>query len=245
MVYNQASSNSSSGGGGGTGATAPASRDVPPSPGDVAGPNASPSATHPPASTSASASHDIMGILSFKQLVLELGPLDFGTDQEFIEAVIAYMNALPMADLWQDEAWRRRVDAMQGGGAALAGGGEESLRSDEALAQAGHGTGRDVPPDAALRWLTDKEAAELELLRGQSSMWFYLEDFELSDIFINVTLALSTNFNAGNAASRVGAGPWAGAGAGQGSAARVVAWQLYMEVQFPVLAASAVSTCQG
>lgn len=201
MVYNQASSNSSSGGA--KGAAAPGSRDVPPSPGDGAAPKASPSGTSPPAAAT-STSHDIMGILSFKQLVLELGPLDFGTDQEFIEAVIAYMNALPMADLWQDEAWRRRVDAMQGGSAALAGGGEESQRSDEALAQAGHGTGRDVPPDAALRWLTDKEAAELELLRGQSSMWFYLEDFELSDIFINVTLALSTNFNAGNAASRVG-----------------------------------------
>ncbi|GFR40082.1 hypothetical protein Agub_g630, partial [Astrephomene gubernaculifera] len=131
-------------------------------------------------------SHDNVGILAFKKVVLELGPLDFSADQEFIEGVIAYLHAMPLADLYQNEAWQKQIDAMQGGGTAG--------HAEEAVHVSGQ---RDKPQEDALVWLLKKEASELELLRGQSSMWFYLEEFYLSDIFINVTLALSSSFNAG------------------------------------------------
>lgn len=88
--------------------------------------------------------------------------------QEFIEAIIAYLNAMPLADVYQDEAWQKKIDAMQGGGITAAAGAEEAA-ADQHLIH------RDKTAEEALAWLVQKEAAELELLRGQSSMWFYLE----------------------------------------------------------------------
>jgi len=40
-------------------------------------------------------------ILAFKKLELQFGPLDFETDQAFLESLYLYINALPLADLWQ------------------------------------------------------------------------------------------------------------------------------------------------
>lgn len=45
-----------------------------------------------------------------------------------------------------------------------------------------------------------KEAQELVLLRGQSSLWLFLEDFHISKLAFNVTLALSSNFGGGGGA---------------------------------------------
>ncbi|GLC57723.1 hypothetical protein PLESTB_001257700 [Pleodorina starrii] len=133
---------------------------------------------------------DSVGILAFKKVILELGPMDFSADQEFIEGLVAYLNGIPLEDFYQEEAWQAKIDAMQGGSMTPLGAAAEDLA---VLVKQGKGID-------ALAWLAAKEAKELELLRGQSSMWFYLEEFYLSDVFINVTLALSSSFNAGGSA---------------------------------------------
>lgn len=49
--------------------------------------------------------------------------MDLITDQEFLEAVVAFLQGLPMPDLWQDDKWRVEMEAMQGVG--VEGGGQE------------------------------------------------------------------------------------------------------------------------
>lgn len=55
-------------------------------------------------------------------------------------------------------------------------------------------------PGNDLSWLVQKEEAELAMLKGQSSVWFFLENFSIGSLAFNVTLALSSNFKADNAA---------------------------------------------
>ncbi|GIL45737.1 hypothetical protein Vafri_2896 [Volvox africanus] len=131
---------------------------------------------------------DSVGILAFKKVVLQLGPVDFSADQEFIEGVIAYLNGLPLEDFYQDRQWQLKIDVMQGGSMAPIGAAEDLIARQTKYSE-------DV-----FAWLAAKEAKEFELLRGQSSMWFYLEEFYLSDVFINVTLALSSSFNTSGSA---------------------------------------------
>ncbi|GLI64033.1 hypothetical protein VaNZ11_007171 [Volvox africanus] len=131
---------------------------------------------------------DSVGILAFRKVVLQLGPMDFSADQEFIEGVIAYLNGLPLEDFYQDRQWQLKIDVMQGGSMAPIGAAEDFMARQTKYSE-------DV-----FAWLAAKEAKEFELLRGQSSMWFYLEEFYLSDVFINVTLALSSSFNTSGSA---------------------------------------------
>ncbi|GIL71927.1 hypothetical protein Vretifemale_2372 [Volvox reticuliferus] len=131
---------------------------------------------------------DSVGILAFRKVVLQLGPMDFSADQEFIEGVIAYLNGLPLEDFYQDRQWQLKIDAMQGGSMAPIGAAEDLIVRQK------------KSNEHVFAWLAAKEAKEFELLRGQSSMWFYLEEFYLSDVFINVTLALSSSFNTSGSA---------------------------------------------
>ncbi|GIL71930.1 hypothetical protein Vretifemale_2372 [Volvox reticuliferus] len=114
--------------------------------------------------------------------------MDFSADQEFIEGVIAYLNGLPLEDFYQDRQWQLKIDAMQGGSMAPIGAAEDLIVRQK------------KSNEHVFAWLAAKEAKEFELLRGQSSMWFYLEEFYLSDVFINVTLALSSSFNTSGSA---------------------------------------------
>ena len=52
-------------------------------------------------------------IVSFKKLELDMGALDFITDQKFLEAVYMYVMGLPMADVWQDDRWQADMQRMQ------------------------------------------------------------------------------------------------------------------------------------
>lgn len=53
------------------------------------------------------------GILSFKKVDIDVGPLDFMTDQHFLEAVYVYVQTLPVAEVWQDARWRDEMEQMQ------------------------------------------------------------------------------------------------------------------------------------
>ncbi|MEW5315922.1 MAG: hypothetical protein WDW38_007319 [Sanguina aurantia] len=63
------------------------------------------------------------------------------------------------------------------------------------------GAGQVVDAECArdLSWLVQKEEAELAMMKGQSSTWFFLENFSIGPLAFNVTLALSSNFKADNA----------------------------------------------
>lgn len=54
-------------------------------------------------------------ILSFRKLVVDVGPVDFVTDQRFLEAVYIFVQGLPMADVWQDAVWQEEMEMMQVG----------------------------------------------------------------------------------------------------------------------------------
>ncbi len=39
--------------------------------------------------------------MSFKELMLDVGPLDFQADDGFLEAILSFTVSVPMADVWQ------------------------------------------------------------------------------------------------------------------------------------------------
>lgn len=53
-------------------------------------------------------------IVSFRKVEVEFGPMDFETDQAFLEAVYVFVHTLPLADLWQTAEWRSRIEYLQG-----------------------------------------------------------------------------------------------------------------------------------
>lgn len=141
-------------------------------------------------------------IVSFKFIELEMDALDLEADQPFLEAVYMYVNALPLSDLWQTDAWQQQ-QAMQrhryGSGPLT-----DALRP----AAGSEGAEAPGPPDlheSVLGWLVAKEAAELASLKGQSSIWFFVERGRISDINVNVTISLSSVFNSNATPNRSGA----------------------------------------
>ena len=47
-------------------------------------------------------------ILSFKEIYLTIGELDFQADDGFLEAILSFTVSIPLADVWQDGAWREQ-----------------------------------------------------------------------------------------------------------------------------------------
>lgn len=41
------------------------------------------------------------GVLSFKEVALDLGPLDFSAHESFLAGLVAFGMHLPLADIWQ------------------------------------------------------------------------------------------------------------------------------------------------
>jgi hypothetical protein len=81
--------------------------------------------------------------------------------------------------------------------------------------------GRAAGLDAALAlaWLLAKHEAELRLMKGQSSIWYFLESFCISALAVNVSIALTTGVLTApvpSASTAGGAGPGAAAAGGAG-----------------------------
>ena len=141
-------------------------------------------------------------IRSFKKFSLSIDPLHVQTDEVFMESVLSFLSSLPIADVWQDEAWQdqqyrlltaqfgpREVEAMAVN-ANVSKHKFESNENDEA-------TGN---KEQALYWIIEKENQDLSALQGQSqlSSWFYIESAEIGIIKINVSISLSSRLlNAG------------------------------------------------
>jgi hypothetical protein len=51
---------------------------------------------------------DARGIRSFKNIRFTVAPLDLMTDEAFLEALLSFINSLPIADIWQDRAWQEQ-----------------------------------------------------------------------------------------------------------------------------------------
>lgn len=184
-------------------------------------------------------------IVSFKKLVVAIGPLDFVSDQHFLEAVYMFIQSLPMADVHQDAKWQEDMERSQGlhstqlypSSAPTPRMGEPGTRSLSHLAssksmgvtpgpQPSPGAeppwSTQAPPDqrrerqgsrgraggknrnradahidrnTALQWLMDKEDQELNVMRGQSSSWFFIEELNIGMLSVNVTLSLDSNVN--------------------------------------------------
>ncbi len=74
--------------------------------------------------TAAASATSTATIISFKKLEIDLGALDFITDQKFLEAVYTFVATLPMPDVWQDAGWQADMQRMQVGvGVGVCGGG--------------------------------------------------------------------------------------------------------------------------
>jgi len=155
---------------------------------------------------------DGYGIRSFKNIRLTIAPLDFTTDEDFLEALLSFVTSLPTADIWQDKTWQgqqRRLLTAQFGPReveslainavivppAPAGGGVASsvLAGSTASGVDGYNSnGVDRLP--ALSWVLEKEARDLEALHGQSdlSSWFFIENAEVGTMTVNVTVSLTS-----------------------------------------------------
>lgn len=149
------------------------------------------------------ASVDRYGIRSFKDIHLTIAPLDFTTDEGFLEALLSFVNSLPTMDVWQDRAWQeqqRRLLTAQFGPREV-----ESLAINAAIVPSSSSLGgggsaiglsgvAPSPALAALSWVLDKEAKDLEALHGQSdlSSWFFIENAEIGTVVVNVTVSLSS-----------------------------------------------------
>lgn len=96
-------------------------------------------------------------ILSFKDIHLRVGEMDFQADDGFLEAILSFVVSIPTADIWQDEAWReqqRRLLTAQFGPKEV-----ESLATNAVLPiqETVH---EDEDP---LQWVIEKELHELEV----------------------------------------------------------------------------------
>ncbi|BDA48868.1 probable vacuolar protein sorting-associated protein 13A at C-terminar half [Coccomyxa sp. Obi] len=128
-------------------------------------------------------------ILSFRSVYLDVGEIDVQTDDGFLEAFLTFIVALPLADVWQDVAWReqqRRLLTAQFGPREV-----ESLAMNAVLPL----DTEDGFTGTPLRWVQERELKELAVLRGQSahSSWFFIESAHIGDINANVTIALTSS----------------------------------------------------
>jgi len=48
---------------------------------------------------------------------------------------------------------------------------------------------------ARAQWLTAKEDQELNVMRGQSSSWFFIEELNIGMVSVNVTLSLTSSLD--------------------------------------------------
>ena len=98
-------------------------------------------------------------ILSFKDIHLKVGEMDFQADDGFLEAILSFVVSIPTADIWQDEAWReqqRRLLTAQFGPKEV-----ESLATNAVLPIQESFVDADADP---LQWIQEKELHELEVL---------------------------------------------------------------------------------
>jgi len=98
-------------------------------------------------------------ILSFKDIHLKVGEMDFQADDGFLEAILSFVVSIPTADIWQDEAWReqqRRLLTAQFGPKEV-----ESLATNAVLPIQESFVDSDADP---LQWIQEKELRELEVL---------------------------------------------------------------------------------
>ena len=96
-------------------------------------------------------------ILSFKDIHLKVGEMDFQADDGFLEAILSFVVSIPTADIWQDEAWReqqRRLLTAQFGPKEV-----ESLATNAVLPIQETPVEADADP---LQWIQEKELRELE-----------------------------------------------------------------------------------
>ena len=97
-------------------------------------------------------------ILSFKDIHLKVGEMDFQADDGFLEAILSFVVSIPTADIWQDEVWReqqRRLLTAQFGPKEV-----ESLVTNAVLSIQDSLVEADVDP---LAWVQQKELRELEV----------------------------------------------------------------------------------
>ncbi|KAK9815754.1 hypothetical protein WJX72_009012 [[Myrmecia] bisecta] len=128
-------------------------------------------------------------IMSFKLIQLYIGETDFQADDGFLEALLSFVVSIPTPDIWQDAAWREqqhRLLTAQFGPKEV-----ESLAMNSVLPLPGLAQDSAAP----LRWVQEKELQELTAMRGQSSYssWYFIEHAQISDINVNVTIALSSS----------------------------------------------------
>lgn len=138
-------------------------------------------------------------IRSYKKFSLCIDPLHLQTDELFMEQLLSFLSSVPIADIWQDEAWRdqqyRLLTAQFG------------PREVEALAINAPTTWQSKPrgssdnllapssgDNKALFWVREKEDHDMTAMQGQSdlSSWFFIESAEISKIKVNVSIALSS-----------------------------------------------------
>lgn len=138
-------------------------------------------------------------IRSYKKFSLCIDPLHLQTDEIFMEQLLSFLSSVPIADVWQDEAWRdqqyRLLTAQFG------------PREVEALAINTPPTSQNKPrgssenllsisydDNKALFWVREKEGQDMMAMQGQSdlSSWFFIESAEISKIKVNVSIALSS-----------------------------------------------------
>lgn len=103
-------------------------------------------------------------ILSFKDIHLKVGEMDFQADDGFLEAILSFVVSIPTADIWQDEVWReqqRRLLTAHFGPKEV-----ESLVTNAVLSLEDGLVDGDVDP---LAWVQQKELRELEVTDLTSS----------------------------------------------------------------------------
>ena len=97
-------------------------------------------------------------ILSFKEIKLDIGEMDFQADNGFLEALMAFVISIPTADIWQDEAWRKQQQRLL---TARFGPKEvESLATNAVLSVYESAVNANASP---LQWIQEKEEQELSV----------------------------------------------------------------------------------
>jgi hypothetical protein len=136
------------------------------------------------------------GVHAFESLAIAPGPFDLNIDEALLDELVAFAAALPLADLWQGEEWRRQRRAdVSGGGDADSAAAAAAAAADVAAAASAHrgggaAVGRLLAEALVADWAAAAHASAAGAAHAASSgaTKLYVKRLFIGDLRANCTL---------------------------------------------------------
>ena len=134
-------------------------------------------------------------IRSIKDFQLFLGDLKLEVDDLFMDAVLRFVQALPMGDLWQDDNWEATLNCMLDFNLPF---GPPEINDLSGIAQEDNSY-LDGCLDP-IEWYHNKAADQMESIRAlsSSSSWYFIEKAQIGTLRISMSLSISSKILPGS-----------------------------------------------